>query len=504
MVEAVTICASDAKMVRLGADYPLFGGRDLARSPACLGHELALRVAEMGEGVPPTLSPGARIGVQPDVYKNGQRSCIGVNLPGGMADAVVLGEAVLQSDDGNLVFPVPPALSRASTALLEPLGCVEGAFRAWGRDLVKPGGRLVVLCAGDPDWILDRPLPSGHIDLVNMDSTAFAEAGGPLHARTSTLDAVLADAQAPDDLLVLGAVDPVAIGAVYDRLSSGGTFIWLADEAVAPHVPVDLAHFHYAKLTQRGARSRRLSDAFLKPIRYDYRAGGCALVFGASGAMGRVHLTRALEAPDGPALLVAVARRSDKLCALVAELAPLAARNGRTLASVALDGNPAWTDQLRGFAPQGFDDVIVVAPGVDAMRQAVPFLGVAGLLIGFAGTRAGETVALPFGRLLADGVNITASSGSTVEDQKRVIARALEGTLSPDLLIAAVAGFPATRDAVAAVMAGRFSGKVLMLPALDWPLMTLDQLFAARPDLEILAGPGRSWSKAIEDAVLGA
>jgi threonine dehydrogenase-like Zn-dependent dehydrogenase len=197
-----------------------------------------------------------------------------------------------------------------------------------------------------------------------------------------------------------------------------------------------------------------------------------------------------------------VARRPDKLAALVDELAPLAARHGRALLGVAMAGDANWRAAIDAASPGAFDDVIVVAPGEEAMRLAAPLVADGGLLIGFAGTRAGEVVELPLGRLVDDGVSVTASSGSTVADQQCVIAHTLSGTLSPDLLIAAVGGFPATKDAVAAVLAGRFSGKVMILPALDWPLMTLGELFAARPELKPLAGPGLSWSKAIEDAVL--
>ena len=500
-VEAVTLCASDAKMVRLGADYPLFAGRDLRRDPICLGHELALRVRSLGDGVTAAIRPGMRAGVQPNIYKDARRLCIGVNLTGGMADLIALGPDVLDSDGGSMLFPVDPRLSRAATALLEPLGCVEGAFRGWGRGDFKAHGRMLVLCA-DPlaGWVLDHALPSARIDLVGLDERQWRAAGGDGPARRMEFGAALADATPIDDCLVLGAAGAAVIGKVYDRLAGGGTFTWLSETEVAAAVPVDLAHFHYSELTQRGARSRRLSDALARPVRYDYRPGGRALVFGASGAMGRVHLMRAIAAPNGPATIVAVARQRDKLAALVAELRPSAEARGRTLLAAGSDAG----DALAALAPDGFDEVVVVAPGGAAMRQAIPLLARGGLLIGFAGTKAGEVVGLPLGRLVTDGISITASSGSTVADQLRVAERTVSGSLSPDAMIAAVGGFPAMRDGVAAVLAGRFSGKVLILPALDWPLRTLPELFAARPDLLALAGPRQGWSKAIEDAVLGA
>jgi L-sorbose 1-phosphate reductase len=502
-VEAVTICASDAKMVRLGSDYPLFGQRDLRRDPACLGHELALRVAATGRGVQQDMVPGLRVGVQPDIYKAGHRVCIGVNLPGGLADAILLGPDILESDNGALVVPGPAGLSRAATALLEPLGCIEGAFRGWGRDAIKRGGRLVVVCA-DPGagWVMDHPIPPGRIDLIGLSAARWEGAGGPAHGRTISPAEALADPAPIDDLLVLGDADRATVGAFYDRLTSGGTFIWLALGAVGATVPVDLAHFHYGKLTHRGVRSPRLSAAFARALRYGYKPGGDALVFGASGPMGRVHLMRAIEASEGPGTLVAVARRADKLAALLSDLAPLAAPRNRRLIGLALDEGGDWRSRLGAIAPGGFDEVIVVAPGEEPMRMALPFAAPGGLVIGFAGTKAGEIVDLPLGRMVNEGLTITASSGSTVADQQEVIARTLGGELSPERLIAAVGGFPAARDALAAVLAGRFSGKIMIMPGLDWPLMTLPELFEARPDLKPLAGPGLTWSKAIEDAIL--
>ena len=48
-VDALGLCASDAKMVRLGGDYPLFFERDFDANPARLGHEAALTVVAVGE-----------------------------------------------------------------------------------------------------------------------------------------------------------------------------------------------------------------------------------------------------------------------------------------------------------------------------------------------------------------------------------------------------------------------------------------------------------------------
>src|SRR5258707_15720446 len=48
-VDAVGLCASDAKMIRIGNQYPLFQGRDLSQNPSRLGHEVALTVVQVGK-----------------------------------------------------------------------------------------------------------------------------------------------------------------------------------------------------------------------------------------------------------------------------------------------------------------------------------------------------------------------------------------------------------------------------------------------------------------------
>jgi threonine dehydrogenase-like Zn-dependent dehydrogenase len=163
-----------------------------------------------------------------------------------------------------------------------------------------------------------------------------------------------------------------------------------------------------------------------------------------------------------------------------------------------------WDETLRTLSGgHGFDDVVVVAPGAEAFDRAVPHLANGGLLVGFAGTRKGEVARLPLGRVARHGVSLTASSGSTIADQRVVVDRIVAGNLVPERHVAAVTGLGDLHAAMQAVMDARFGGKILVLPAVDWPLMPLADLFAARPDLAALADDGRYWSLAVEDAVLG-
>ena len=80
-VDALGLCASDAKMVRMGGNYPLFFDRDFDADPARLGHEAALTVVAVGERWQAQYYPGLRLGIQPDVYYYEQRTPFGVDIP---------------------------------------------------------------------------------------------------------------------------------------------------------------------------------------------------------------------------------------------------------------------------------------------------------------------------------------------------------------------------------------------------------------------------------------
>ncbi|WP_026784511.1 alcohol dehydrogenase catalytic domain-containing protein [Pleomorphomonas koreensis] len=500
-VEAATLCASDAKMVRLGEDYPLFGNRDLAADPACLGHELSLAVEVTRAGLA-GVGPGTRLGVQPDLYTGGVRHCIGVDVTGGFADYILLGHNVMETDGGPMAFTVPPEIGRAATAMLEPLACVEGTFRLWGRSSLLEGGRLAVIAGeGTRDWRLDLPAPPDRVDLFGLSESRFRAIAGGLGAADLRVDPAELQPQY-DDVVVLGAADPDRIGALFDRLADRGTFTWLAPGETAADVPIDLAHFHYSKLVLRGAPTLSLAEALARPIRCGYRPGGTTLIYGASGAMGRFHLERALGHPAGPARVVALARRRDRLDRLVDELRPLADEHGRALEAIAIEDVDFANRLARFGGDRGFDEAIVVAPEAEAFAAARHLVAADGLLVGFAGTRKGDRVPAPLGRL-AGGLSITASSGSTVADQHEVIDRIARGELRAERHVAAVTGLAGLRDGIAALIDGRFTGKILLLPSVDWPLLSIDELLVRYPELAPLAEAGKYWSKEMEDRILG-
>jgi len=514
-VDALGLCASDVKMVRQGSRYPLFFDRDFAVTPAQLGHEVALTVVAVGERWQGHYSPGQRLGLQPDVFAGGRRAIFGVNLPGGMAQYVTLGPAILSGDHGSYVFPVPDTLSHADVAVLEPWACIDVAFSATARRLaIQPGGTLWIAGRhGDTTpYEFDAALESAHVVASNV-SPALRTWLATQPATVTVVDAEM-DFTLPapwidlrfDDIILLDPQHAAPVAAAAERLLPRGTLALVTPRALDGPVAVDASRLHYEHWSLLGCPGPAIGAAYgIERNRSELRSGGVLLVVGAGGAMGRMHIQRSLEMHAGPRAIIATNRGTARLQSLADRFAPLAAAAGRELVAVSPDAEPgrlaAEIDRLT--QGRGCDDVVVVVPNATVIEQAVQWLAPDGMLVVFAGIAKGQAIHLPLERTARYGAQFTGTSGSTVADQRAVLAKAAEGTLAPAGCVAAIGGMRAVHQALAAMMENRFPGKILIYPQLpDLPLLGLDELHATLPAVHAALGAGPAWTRAAEAALL--
>src|SRR5258706_10814165 len=148
-VDAVGLCFSDIKLLRLGGEHPKLYGRDLTKEPTRLGHETSVTVIEVGDDLRDRYQPGQRLAIQPDIYVNGMSAAYGYTVPGGLIQYHVIGPEGLAADDGAYVVPVDDRLGYAETALTEPWACVEAAYTQRRRLSPLVGGRLLVVGRSD-------------------------------------------------------------------------------------------------------------------------------------------------------------------------------------------------------------------------------------------------------------------------------------------------------------------------------------------------------------------
>ena len=101
--------------------------------------------------------------------------------------------------------------------------------------------------------------------------------------------------------------------------------------------------------------------------------------------------------------------------------------------------------------------------------------------------------------LLASGI----TGFYVLADQAMVIAKTVSGDLSPNRSVAAVGGMEAARDGVAAMMEGRYPGKVVIFPQISGlPLLGLDELRERYPTVADKLADGDVWTAEAEAALV--
>ena len=511
-VDAVGLCFSDVKLLRLGGDHPKLYGRDLANDPTRLGHETSVTVIEVGEDLRDRFTPGQRLAIQPDIYVDGRSTAYGYTIPGGLIQYHTIGPEVLAADDGAYVIPVDDRMGYAETALTEPWACVEASYTQRRRLAPLPGGRMWIVARPDDERSYDLAATVGGAGSIVVSGasdghetairTAAGEADGATVTSASVDDA--ASGGPYDDVIVLGAQDPATIGRAGDAVAFRGTINIVSDQALTGPVEIDVGRLHYHYVAWLGTAGTDPSAAYGEERnRAELRRDGVTVVVGAAGPMGQMHIERALAMAGGPRLVVGVDLDADRLGAARAKLQPVAQARGRELRIEALGREPgALEDLVRGVTNgRGADDVIVTAPSGAAVVSAAGAMAPDGMLVLFAGVPVGTRVALDLSPVFLHGAQYTGTSGSRIADQALVVRKTIAGELEPRRALAAVGGMETAAEALQALVDGRYPGKIVVFPQLTGlPLTGLDEL-ADDPEIGPLLGADGSWTSAAEDAL---
>ena len=125
--DAVGLCFSDIKVIKLGQDHPRIY-KDMEKDPVVLGHEVSLTVVKVGENLRNQYKPGDRFIVQADIFVSGVGYAYGYELQGGLSQYNKIDQRMLNGDDGNYLIPVQPSTGFAESALTEPWACVTAAY----------------------------------------------------------------------------------------------------------------------------------------------------------------------------------------------------------------------------------------------------------------------------------------------------------------------------------------------------------------------------------------
>ncbi|HEX3427504.1 MAG TPA: alcohol dehydrogenase catalytic domain-containing protein [Candidatus Limnocylindrales bacterium] len=509
-VDAVGLCFSDIKLLRLGGEHPKLYGRDLATDPTRLGHETSVTVIEVGEDLRDRYQPGQRLAIQPDIYVNGRSTAYGYTIPGGLIQYHVIGPEVLAADDGAYVVPIDDRMGYAETALTEPWACVEAAYTQRRRLRPMPGGRMWILAlpGGERSYRFGEALAgASEIVVTGASPVLLADLRSAAGPEATVVERDIDDAIAAgpyDDVIAIGRHDPATVARAGDAVGFRGTINLVSDEPLTGPVEIDVGRLHYHYVAWLGTSGTDVSAAYGEARnRAELRAGGVTVVVGAAGPMGQMHIERALAMADGPRLVIGVDLDADRLAAARAKLAPVATARGRELRIEALGREP---DALATFVRdatggRGADDVVVTAPSGQAVVSAAAAMAPDGMLVLFAGVPVGTRVALDLSPIFLHRAQYTGTSGSRIEDQALVVRKTVAGELEPRRALAAVGGMETAAVALQALVDGRYPGKIVVFPQLTGLPLTAVADLADDPEIGPLLGPDGSWTIAAERAL---
>jgi threonine dehydrogenase-like Zn-dependent dehydrogenase len=512
--DAVGLCYSDVKILRLGRAHPRLYNRDLAARPIVQGHEVTMTVVEVGEAWRDRFTPGQRLALQADIYYRGLNLAYGYVFYGGLAQYTLLGPAALDGDEGCYAIDVPDGMGYAEVALTEPWACVEAAYVPRRRLHVKRNGAL---------WIIGRPglqapyhlgqtfaggLPD-RIIVTDVPEASWKEIAWPeVIVRDGVTPEQYADlaqretAGGFDDAILLDP-SPEALDRLSGALAVGATVNLVGERPLGRPVQVDAGRVHYDYITYLGTRGPDIGAAYGEARnRAEIRAGGVAWIVGAGGPMGRMHLQRMLEMPGRPRRIVAAETNLLRAEELANSFAALARANVVELIIVnpRLGDAEDYEEALHGaHGAHGFDDIVVVIASAQAIEAAAPHLAPDGLLVVFGGLARGAPAFLDLSNVYLGNVQITGSAGSTISDQAAVLRKVAAGHLSSASAVAAVGGMDAARDGVQCLMDRCFAGKMVIYPQVaSFPLTALADLKGPAPAVYDLLGPAGLWTREAE------
>ncbi len=524
--DAVGLCFSDLKLIRAGQSHPRVVD-DMRTRPVIPAHEIALTVVGVGAGRQAAFSVGDRFVVQPDVFYRGRGLAVGYALPGGLQQYSVVGPEILEGDEDCYLLPLHPGSGYAEGALAEPWACVEATYVVQYRTGPKPNGAA---------WLIGVPsagcyhLSHAFTAAAHPKQLLLTDVPAPLRehlaaqARTVGMTLLKADGLAPDDyaeaaaaagvaafddIILLGPHRATAIAAAMALLAPAGALVLASAEPLPEPAPVDLGRLHYDRILLGGTAGPDIMAAY-RAINREPPPGGVFWVVGGGGPMGHMHVQRALQrGAQSPCRVIVSDLRADRLGIVQSRLGPLARRQGIDLVCLV---EPDFTPQafqarmaeLTGN--RGVDYVIVLAPVAQAVARALGFLAPGGVLNVFAGLARGTLATLDLNAVRDERQwRLSGSSGSTITDLRRVLAKSSSRDLSAEQSVAAVSGLEGALAGLQGVAEQRFPGKVVIYPqAVNLPLTTLEEMPQAMPAVAARLAEGLVWTNGAEEALLRA
>ncbi|MEE9370028.1 MAG: alcohol dehydrogenase catalytic domain-containing protein, partial [Sedimentisphaerales bacterium] len=475
-VEAVGLCFSDLKLLKqfssharkteivsgidseILKDIPSYAPNE---APAVPGHEAVVRIKAVGPGVE-GFNLGQRYLVQTDyrwLRTASSNASFGYNFEGALQEYVLMDKRVITSPQGDsMLLPVSEELSASAVALVEPWACVEDAYATKERRSLKPDGRMLVVADtevadgvfaslfnhyGRPaqiTWLSKLPVPE-ELDITITKASNISE---------------LPEASY-DDVIYFG-FEAKSVEALFAKVAPNGLLnITLCGGKFGRNVITTVGQVHYGGIRIVGTMGTDPAESTKYiPETGEIRTGDKINVIGAAGPMGTMHVIRNIcQAVEGISVFAGDVDEN-RLTALSKTAEPLAEKNN-------VKYKPY--NVLKEKAADAFDYTVLMVPVPELVAASVENAAINGIINIFAGIPATVTAKIDLNAYIEKRLYFIGTSGSVLEDMKRVLAKVESGKLDTNISVAAVCGLDGASEGIRAIEKRQISGKIIVYPA---------------------------------------
>ncbi|MBN1507367.1 MAG: alcohol dehydrogenase catalytic domain-containing protein [Sedimentisphaerales bacterium] len=512
-VEVVGLCFSDLKLLKQFAGHvrkgPVVSGVDLDilkdipsyvpdAAPTVPGHETVVRIAAVGPGVE-RHKRGERYLVQTDyrwVHTATSNAAFGYNFEGALQEYVLMDERIITAPDGeSMLIPAAEHLSGSAIALAEPWACVEDAYVTQGRTTLKADGQMLIvadteIASGRMSNLFRRHGTPAKVTWVSKQP-ASAELTVPI-TRAKYVDKL--DDAAFDDVIYFGA-NPSTAELLFAKVAANGLFnIVLGGERFGRPVVTMVGRVHYGGIRIVGTTGSDPVDSMKSiPRTGEIRHGDRVNVVGAGGPMGMMHVIRDICQGVDTVSVFAGDVDENRLAALTKVAQPLAQKN-----DVEYQTYNAKKDQT----PEDCTYTVLMAPVPGLVAAAVRDSAPRGVVNIFAGIPATVTGEIDLDAYIEKRLYLIGTSGSTLDDMKRMLEKVETGRLDTNVSVAAVSGLDGAVDGIRAVENRSIAGKIMVYPVCKGLGLTrLEELTDKMPEVAAALKDGL-WTAEAENRLL--
>jgi len=497
-VEAVGLCFSDLKLLKQFSTHPrktaILSGIDKSilketpgyvpdEKPTVPGHEAVVRAVKVGCKVT-RAKVGDRFLVQADMrWLKTEKSngAFGYNIEGALQEYTLIDERIGCSPEGEFILiPAPEDKSASAVAFCEPWACVEDSYISKERKQISPQSKMLVVTED------------------GFNSTNFTQMlekfGKPAKISNAKAESLENINEKFDDIVYFGA-KAETIEKLFDKTAANALInIVLCGKKIDRQVETAVGLVHYGGIRIIGTTGDNPAEAMeYIPPTGEIRTNDKVNVIGAGGPMGAMHVIRNICQGIKGITVYAGDLDDNRLAALT-----------KIAANLAKEKNVKYIpyNPTKEKAPVDIDYAALMAPVPALAAQCVRDAAKGGIINIFAGIPAAVKGKIDINAYIEKKLYFIGTSGSTIEDIKKVLAKVEAGELDTNLSVAAVASLESAIEGIRAVENQSIAGKIIIYPQCgNLLLTTLEQMQKEMPDVACKLDNGL-WSKDAENTLI--